>query len=337
MNRSKIEKDISVILPTYNEAENIEIAINKIYQVLGDIDFEIIVVDDDSLDKTWEIVEKLKTSKDKIKLIRRFENKGLSSAIFTGMTEAKGAVILVMDADLQHDEKIIPLLFESIKRDKFQISIGSRDIEGGSYGDLSRKRKITSLIGRWFAHKLLKVNINDPMSGFFAISRSFFKEVKNQINPSGFKILLEFIVRKQTPRVTEIGYKFKRRMYGDTKLNTTIIVEYLLALIDLRFGWLIPNRFVMFAFVGFSGSLVCFFSFSIASFCGLKVLLSVYLGTQIGIFWTYSLNNFFTFSNFSFKVALCIGAKIVHCAGSNTISLLPGLPPRSTLLLNAST
>ena len=146
MNRSKDKRDISIILPTYNEAENIEIAINKIHQVLGDRNFEIIVVDDNSPDKTWEIVEKLKTSKDKVKLIRRFRDNGLSIAIFTGMLEAEGSVILVMDADLQHDEKIIPLLIESIKRDKFEVSIGSRDTEGGSYGDLSTKRKITIII-----------------------------------------------------------------------------------------------------------------------------------------------------------------------------------------------
>jgi len=301
MNRLKHEKDLSVILPTYNEAENIEIAINKVYEVLADTDFEIIVVDDDSLDKTWEIVEKLKASKDKVRLIRRFENKGLSRSIFTGMLEADGLVILVMDADLQHDERIIPLLFESIKRDKFEISIGSRETEGGSYGDLSTKRKVTSLIGRWFASKILKINIKDPMSGFFAISRSFFEEVKDQINPSGFKILIELIVRKRKPRVKEIGYKFKRRLYGNTKLNSLVIVEYFLALIDLRFGWLIPNRFVKFSIVGFSGSLINFFSFSVASILGLKVLPSVYLAAQIGIFWSYSLNNFFTFSNFRYR------------------------------------
>ena len=301
MNRSKDKKDISIILPTYNEAENIEIAINKIYQVLGDRNFEIIVVDDNSPDKTWEIVEKLKTSKDKVKLIRRFEDKGLSTAIFAGMLEAEGSVILVMDSDLQHDEKIIPPLIESIKRDKFEVSIGSRDTEEGGYGDLSTKRKITSFIGRWFAHKFLKVNINDPMSGFFAISKSFFEEVKDHVNPSGFKILIEFIVRKRTPRVKEIGYKFKRRLYGDIKLNPVIIIEFFLKLIDLRFGWLIPNRFVKFSIVGLSGSLINFFSFSIASILGLKVLPSVYLGAQIGIFWSYSLNNFFTFSNLRYR------------------------------------
>ena len=174
MNRAKDKKDISIILPTYNEAENIEIAINRLYQILGDRNFEIIVVDDDSLDKTWEIVEKIKTSKDRVKLIRRFENKGLSRSIFTGMLEADGSVMLVMDADLQHDEEIIPLLFESIKRDKFEISIGSRDAEGGSFGDLSTKRKINSLLGRWFAHKFLKVNVNDPLSGFFCHLTKFF-------------------------------------------------------------------------------------------------------------------------------------------------------------------
>ena len=312
MNRSKDKRDISIILPTYNEAENIEIAINKIHQVLGDRNFEIIVVDDNSPDKTWEIVEKLKTTKDKVKLIRRFRDNGLSIAIFTGMLEAEGSVILVMDADLQHDEKIIPLLIESIKRDKFEVSIGSRDIEGGSYGDLSTKRKITSFIGKWFAKKFLKVDINDPMSGFFAISKSFFEEVKDQINPSGFKILLEFIVRKRTPRVKEIGYKFRRRLHGDTKLNSAIIVEYFLALIDLRFGWLIPNRFVMFSIIGFLGSLINFFSFSMASILGLKVLPSVYLGAQIGIFWSYSLNNYFTFSNFRYRGSSFIKGFILY-------------------------
>ena len=122
----------------------------------------------------------------------------------------------------------------------------------------------------------------------------------DRVNPSGFKILLEFIVRGDSPKLDEVGYVFKKRVFGKTKLNASIAIEYLLALIDLRFGWFIPNRFVKFCIVGVSGSLVNFLCFAVAENQGIPVSISILIGAELGMVWSYFLNNLFTFSPFRY-------------------------------------
>ena len=292
--------NLSLILPTYNESENIKKLTGKLSKSLSSLDYEVIIVDDDSPDLTWQIAQEIGNTNHRIKTIRRLDKKGLSSAVMAGMLQSKGDVIAVMDADMQHDESILPELCQQISTGKYDICIGSRGVAEGSYGEMSIVRKFASFFAKYLAYITLKTSVKDPMSGFFAISRTYYEKTKNKVNPAGFKILLEFIKRGDSPRISEVGYVFRKRIFGKTKLNTTITVEYLLALIDLRFGWLIPNRFVKFSLVGVTGSLVNFFCFMIAENLGFSVSRAVIIGAELGMIWSYFLNNFFTFTPFTY-------------------------------------
>lgn len=291
---------LSLILPTYNESENIEELTGRLSKSLSNFDYEVIIVDDDSPDLTWQIAQDIGNTNKRIKTIRRFDKKGLSSAVMAGMLKSKGDVIAVMDADMQHDESILPELCKQINTGKYDICVGSRGVAKGGYGEMSMIRKFASFFAKNLAHIALKTSVEDPMSGFFVISREYYEKTKDKVNPSGFKILLEFITRGDSPRITEVGYVFRKRVFGTTKLNTTITVEYLLALIDLRFGWLIPNRFVKFSLVGVSGSLVNFFCFVIAESLGFSVSVAIFIGAELGMIWSYFFNNFFTFTPFTY-------------------------------------
>lgn len=292
---------LSVVIPTYNESANIPILLERLETVLSEIDYEVVVVDDDSPDKTWEIVEQWNRRNPRVKLLRRMDAKGLSRAVVAGFMIAKGQCLAVMDADLQHDEKILPEMFKRVVEDQYDVCVGSRDAEGGSYGEWSVKRKLVSYGARWVASVMVGALAKDPMSGFFAISRECFMKTIDSVNPAGFKILLEFLARGRDLKVCEVGYEFRTRVHGETKLNASVALEYFLALVDLRFGWLIPNQFVKFGLVGLTGSLVNFMGFALAQSAGVSLSLSVVLGVELAIIWTYIANNFFTFTPMTFR------------------------------------
>lgn len=227
------EPTVSVILPTYNEAGNIPVLLERLASALQDTAYEIIVVDDDSTDRTWQVAERTAKDDERIVVIRRTEERGLSSAVLAGMSAAGGRVLVVMDADLQHDERKIPELVAAIEGGEADVCLGSREADGGSYGSFQRRRRLISWAGAALARKLLRVPVTDPMSGFFAISRDRFELVGDEVNPRGFKIMLEFLARGPRPRVAEVGYRFGERVSGSTKLSGSVVVEYLRALAEL--------------------------------------------------------------------------------------------------------
>lgn len=300
-NQSKAGLELSIVIPTFNESENIVVLLDRLVEVLAPLNFEVIVVDDDSPDLTWKFVESYAANNERVRVIRRMDAKGLSSAVTTGMLQANGACIAVMDADLQHDETILPQMARKVLEEGFDVAVGSREAPGGSYGEWSISRKLTSYGAKWLAKLAVGSVAKDPMSGFFAISRDWYLNTVDLVNPSGFKILLEFLVRGDKPNVVEIGYGFRQRERGETKLNSTVMLEYLLALVDLRFGWLIPNQFVKFAAVGITGSLVNFSGFAFAQAIGISIPLAVVIGVELAIVWTYFCNNYFTFTPMTFR------------------------------------
>jgi dolichol-phosphate mannosyltransferase len=293
--------DLSVVIPSYNEAENIGLLLERLATTLKDIDYEIIVVDDDSPDLTWQVVERLARENPRISVLRRRSEKGLSSAVIAGLQVARGQCMAVMAADLQHDEVILPAMYREVVEAGMDVCVGSREAEGGSYGSWSRRRRFVSSGARWLADKVVGKTVKDPMSGFFAISRAYFAATIDRVNPQGFKILLEFVARGDDPSISEVGYTFRNRVHGETKLNASVAIEYVLALIDLRFGWLVPSQFVKFGLVGVTGSLVNFGGFAIAQRLGLSIPIAVVVGVEIAILWTYIVNNFFTFTPNTFR------------------------------------
>ena len=298
---------VSVIIPTYNESGNIALLISKIKQRLQQISHEIIVVDDNSPDGTWEIVENISYTDPMVRVIRRVNDRGLSSAVITGMGVAGGETFAVIDADLQHDESILPEMVRLVRENQCDVAIGSRGIEGGSYGEWSRKRRFISWVAATMARTVLPVQVKDPMSGYFVITREFFQKSAHKINPRGFKILLEFIGRNQDARIKEVGYTFQNRIHGETKLSGSVIKNYLVALYDLKFGKFISPTFMLYSLVGASGVFVNMGGFFLGEVMGLPKIntglsehfdplyLSVPFGIQISIISNYFLNNFITF------------------------------------------
>jgi len=245
---------ISIIIPTYNERENLEELFKRISRALEDRDFEIIIVDDDSPDKTWEKAEILGKIYP-VRVIRRTKEKGLSSAVIRGFEEANGDIIVVMDADLQHPPEVIPKLIEAIEHGA-DISIASRYVKGGKVENWYWWRKIISkgaiMVGRVALPKIR--NIKDPVSGFFALKKGVI--AKTDLNSVGFKILLEILIKGQYERVVEIPFTFGLRRAGESKLSQKQIINYLKHIYRLMRWEGEIDRLIKFSFVGLSGIFV---------------------------------------------------------------------------------
>ncbi len=289
---------LSVVIPTYNERENIPILIDRIKAALGKISHEIIVVDDDSPDRTWELVAELSEKDNNVRLIRRMSEKGLSSAVIEGFASAKGKYLAVIDADLQHDESILPEICAKLD-EGFDLVIGSRKTAGGGIENWSYIRRFISFVAGLMAKILLRNNVSDPMSGYFALTRHFFQEVDEEINPRGFKILLELISRAKNKKITEVGYIFRNRLHGKSKLNTSVIIDYLIALVSLSLGRVIPARFLKYGLIGASGVIVNEgVTWGAITFFDANHRIALMAGIETSIITNYILNNFWTFYDY---------------------------------------
>jgi len=224
---------ISVILPTYNEAANLPTLVDFLDGALKDQPHEIIVVDDDSPDGTWRVAENLATKYISIRVIRRRGKRGLSSAVVDGFDAAIGDILVVMDADGQHDAGLLPQLVGAL-RSKSDIAIGSRYIEGGSVGDWVTDRRIISSIGTFFARSLSRIPVSDPLGGFFAMKKSLYRLVRPHLRPSGFKILLEILANvPSSTQLIEIPLTFRMRLHGESKLSLSVHLAYALQVVRL--------------------------------------------------------------------------------------------------------
>lgn len=301
--------DFSLVIPTFNEAENICILIPRVISLLSaaKISFEIIVVDDDSKDLTWKVVQEKFSDEPRVRVLRRVNKKGLSSAVLDGMALAKGKSLGVMDADLQHDENILPKMLSELTN--HDIVVGSRVVEEGGYGEWGVIRKTMSKGATLLAKVMLPIPVGDPMSGFFVLRRELYEELVPVINPRGFKILLEFLARKKGIRAKEVGFVFKTRIHGETKMSGSVIQNYLVALYDIRFGNFISITFLKYGFTGLTGVFVNLFGQYFAiNFLHLgdsqvyyenftKPFLAVAFGFEVSVLSNYVLNNIWTFSH----------------------------------------
>ena len=232
MSKELLEKSnqISIIIPTYNESQNIINILKSIKENLPkNILAQTIVVDDNSPDGTGKIVEdylkNLKKMTDyTIEIIHRKAKDGLGSAIMKGIQQAKGDMIVVMDSDFSHPPQIIPKLIESIKKYQYDIAVASRYIKGGKIQGWSLKRKMMSKFATLIAKKGLGIDTKDPMSGFFAFKRNIIKELN--IDAIGYKILLEILVKTKGVSIKEIPYTFQDRELGSSKLGIKTILDY---------------------------------------------------------------------------------------------------------------
>lgn len=250
---------LSLVIPTYNECKNVGELVKQLTALLDPVvgdKYELIVVDDDSPDRTWEVAAEIAVSNPRVRVIRRQGEKGLSTAVIRGWQAARGEILAVIDADLQHPPEVTVKLFAALE-DHVDLAVGSRHVEGGGVSDWSLPRRILSrgaqLVGLLLLPGVLG-RVSDPMSGYFMVRRSAIAGAA--LSPLGYKILLEVIGRGKIRSIAEVGYVFRERTAGESKVTWRLYPQYLRHLVRLRLTTPAAARFIRFALVGLSGVVV---------------------------------------------------------------------------------
>ena len=247
---------VAIIVPVLNEADNIEPFFEELTKSLTNYDWEVIFVDDKSNDGTQEAIGRLAAAKSNIRLLQRFGRHGHASACIEGMCSTCAHLLAVMDADLQHDPALLPRMVSILESKRYNLVIGSRYLQGGNVGDWSQRRKRYSRAATVATQLVLgRIEITDPMSGFFMMDRVLFLAHVEDLCGKGFKILLDILsTAKKDVRAVEFPYNFRSRVRGTSKLRVSVVLEFLILLLDKTFGRLIPYRFLVFVMMGGAGA-----------------------------------------------------------------------------------
>jgi dolichol-phosphate mannosyltransferase len=243
--------ELSIVVPTFNERENVHELIDRLDSCLSAVVWEVIFVDDDSPDGTAELVRQLATRDYRIRCLQRLRRRGLSSACVEGMLSSSARYLAVIDGDLQHDETLLPQMVEILRGGDADIVIGSRYIAGGGTGDWCAKRVAISRFATLLSRRIVRADLTDPMSGFFMIRRGAFEDAVRNLSGVGFKILLDLFASSPGPlRFLELPYRFQTRRAGESKLDSHAAWDFLMLLLDKLVGHIVPVRFAAFALVG---------------------------------------------------------------------------------------
>lgn len=290
--------ELTVVIPAYRERENIPALLAALEQALAGRDWETIIVVDDALDGTEDIVRERAQQDRRVRCIQRIGRRGLASACVEGMLASSAHYVAVMDADLQHDETLIPRMLDAIKQGDADIVVASRYMEGASTGELAPSRvrmsRIASALGR-----VLAGGLTDPMSGFFIVRRPFLERVVRRLYGRGFKILLDLIAAARgEARIRELPYRMRSRLHGESKLSARVIAEFFMLILYHLSGRLVPARFFLFGAVGLTGVgvhlAVLWAAFAVA---GATFLPSQALATWVAMTSNFFLNNAVTYGD----------------------------------------
>jgi dolichol-phosphate mannosyltransferase len=290
--------ELTVIVPTRNEHDNVRPVYDALSRTLQGIDWEVIFVDDDSQDGTAEAVCRLANQDRRVRCIQRIGRRGLASACVEGILASSAPYVAVMDADLQHDERLLPRMLDTLKTEPIvDAVVGSRYVEHGSIGTWNRHRAWLSSLATRVARSIMRVPIADPMSGFFMLRREAFQKSMRRLSSIGFKILLDIFASSPCPlQVKEIPFHFRSRRAGESKFDALIGWEYVMLLADKVIGHIMPIRFVVFALVGGLGLLV---HLTVLWLClnpmHLTFELSQATATGVAITSNFTLNNWLTY------------------------------------------
>lgn len=291
--------ELSIVVPTFNERENVIPLLERLRVALAGTIYEVVFVDDDSPDGTAELVREIGRTEPRVRVIQRIGRRGLASAGLEGMLSSSAAYLAMMDADLQHDESLLPRMLEKIRAGDYDLVIGSRNIEGGGMGEFTRERVTLSQWGRRVSKLASKHELSDPMSGYFMLTRKFFAEVMRRTTGVGFKILLDLVASSPRPvRFAELPYVFRPRQRGRSKLDVNVAMEYLYLILDKLAGGWIPTRFLLFCMVGIGGTAVYLATVGLL-YRGLHLSYSVALLAAIAVAMVgnFAINNVFTYSD----------------------------------------
>jgi dolichol-phosphate mannosyltransferase len=291
--------NLTIVLPSFNEARNIPVMVERLAAALPGIAHEIIVVDDDSPDRTYDVVRAIGAEQPHVRCIRRVGRRGLSGACVEGMMAAAAPVVVVMDADGQHDETILPDMLARLD-DGADVVIGSRYVEGGTSGEgFNSTRARGSELATRLSRSLLKHPVSDPMSGFFMLRRTLADTMAAGLSREGFKILFDIVSRLPAEaRIAEVPFTFRKREHGESKLGLVVTLQFLGLLLSRLSGGLLPIQFLMFALVGASGLLVHLaVLYLLAEVSGVGFVASQVIATLVAMTTNFLLNNWLTFAH----------------------------------------
>lgn len=322
--------ELTIVVPTFNETENVEELIRRVGEAMNGVEWEMVFVDDDSPDGTAELVFDISRRDRRIRGIKRVGRRGLSSACIEGICSSNAPFVAVMDADMQHDERILPRMLDELKTDGRDLVVGSRYTEGGSTGDMPGVRAKMSRLATWIGSRWLGVKTSDPMSGYFMLRRSFFYEVIHDLSGKGFKILLDIMAScRRNPSVADIPYNMRARAHGDSKLDTLVLWEYLLLLCEKSFGKVVPVRFVFFVMTGSLGALMHLAVLLTLFYqVGATFLISQTSAVIVAMTANFFFNNLFTYRDRRLKGRRILRGMLIFyltCAGGAVINLAVAL------------
>ena len=311
-----VGRQLAVVVPTLNESANIPVLVGKLHHVLAGIEWEVVFVDDDSRDGTAAVVRGIAQHDPRVRCVQRIGRRGLSSACVEGILATSAPVVAVMDADLQHDETLLPQMFAAFQDPNLDITVASRYVPGGSMGELDDKRVRISGFATKLSRLIVKADIADPMSGFFMLRRAAFDEAVRNVSGQGFKILLDLFASAPRPlRFKEFPFRFRQRQFGESKLDSMVAWEYLMLIADKLVGHIVPVRFVLFALIGGLGVIVNLVVLRLGLGVGLRFTLAEAVATLAAMVSNFLLNNQLTYRDRRLKRWRLVRGLITFCIG----------------------
>jgi len=300
---------LAVVVPTLNERGNVAPFLEALDRALSGIAYEVVFVDDDSPDGTAAELRGRALCDRRIRVLQRIHRRGLASACIEGMMATAAPFIAVMDADLQHDERVLPLMFQKVSAGSLDLVVATRNAEGGSMGSSTPGRVFLSHLGRRLGERMIHCRLSDPMSGFFILRREYLHEVVRSASGIGFKILLDLIASARRPVAAgEVPYTFRPRHCGSSKLDLPIAIEYLQLLLDKKLGRFVPVRFLMFAGVGATGVIAALVVLAIA----VKLFHADFLSAQIEATFIAMTGNFLLNNSMTYRDRRLKGKSLIR-------------------------
>jgi dolichol-phosphate mannosyltransferase len=290
--------ELTVVIPAFNERSNVAILVDRLRRALVNVAWEAVFVDDNSPDNTAGEVRAIGAQDDRIRCIRRIGRRGLAGACLEGMLASQARYIAVMDADLQHDETLLSSMLERLRAGNVDLVVASRYVDGGSAASLSAPRARISLFSGELSRRFLKVNLTDPMSGFFMIRRAAVEELAPSLSSQGFKILLDIVATARGAlRVAELPFVFRERLNGESKLDSRVALDFVALLVAKLTDDAVSFRFLLFCMVGLTGVGIHMAALltTLDLWPGLRFSAAQTLATICAIAWNYTLNNAFTY------------------------------------------
>jgi dolichol-phosphate mannosyltransferase len=289
--------ELSIVVPTFNERENIAALIERLVSCLEGRSWEVVFVDDDSPDGTAALVREHAAADSRVRCLTRIGRRGLSSACVEGMLATSAPYLAILDADLQHDERLLPQMLDALKRGDTDIVVGSRYAPGGDVSGWDAGRARMSRLAIRLSRLVVPGELTDPMSGFFMMRRSVLDGSVHKLSAIGFKILTDlFASYRPSLRFSELAYRFAPRRAGESKLDSVTAWDYLMLLLDKMVGSWIPVRFLGFSIVGAAGVAVHFAMLTLV-FQGLRrsFVVGQAAATLAAMTFNYTVNNILTY------------------------------------------